>query len=240
MRLPANQRREHIARVSTTYAPDLLLCAGWSLEADADLFDLAQDARVSEGTTTLIVEVKCSPGEREPEEQEHRVYLVSPGNHVQSLGRQVVITSKQVKTEGARRVGLFETLIREKSAVVHGHKLITLCCGEINLLRGREIVEPQSTAIEHALLGADIIVNPTHDRMGNAGTLKAKRAWLSQNVGGRRRVYISCSNWNSDQGQRPRAKTLHTVFQSGVMKPLSEFEEFVDPSYVYRQCEIAL
>ena len=69
---------------------------------------------------------------------------------------------------------------------------------------------------------ADIVVNPTHDRMGNGGTLKAKRKFLSsRGAGGRSRLYISVSNWNGEplgkKGKRakprqsPNARTLHTA-----------------------------
>ena len=92
MVLSSAQRREIIVRVASTHSPDLLLCAGYSLEDNDDLDQLAQDSRILKGKTTLIVEVKTDrewksanaagrqPGNASP----HRVYLVDPGKRVQT------------------------------------------------------------------------------------------------------------------------------------------------------------
>lgn len=250
MALPAGERREYIAHVAGTYAPDLLLCAGWSLDNDTDLNELAQDVRVSAGKTTLIVEVRYSAGAREPQTETQRVYLVGRNNLVQPLGRQTIVTSKQLKGEcGRSRIALFKKYIDEKSATFQGKKLFALCCGEINVLGGRKAVAARFAAANEALSDADIIVNPTHDLMSNAGTLIAKRRWLSRIVDGRDRVYVSASNWNSlrnnGQKQKPKSKTLHTVYVSEERQGMTCFSGHAlrpddTPRYVYRQCEVAL
>ena len=91
------------------------------------------------------------------------------------------------------------------------------------------------------LLDADIVVNPTHDLMGNAGTLIAKRKWLSQPVNDRNRVYISASNWNSrgpkGRKQSPNSETLHTVYLSGEKQTLTPLP---GQGYMYRECGVTL
>lgn len=245
MVLPSAQRRELVIHVASTYSPDLLLCAGWTVAENVDLDQLAQDNRISTGKSILILEVEHSAGEVTKPVSNHEMFLVEPGRDVRSLGRQVIQQSADLKGEGrSRRIHLFEDRIPEKSATIYGHKLFALCCGEINVLKSRKIVVAQLPAAELALLSADIVVNPTHDRMGNAGTLIAKRKWLSQFVNGRNRIYISASNWNTDsKGRKQRfdSGTLHSVYFSGEMQKMTFFP---DPDgtqrYMYRQCEIAL
>src|SRR6185312_3274031 len=102
-----------------------------------------------------------------------------------------------------------------------------LCCGEINAIRGRKEPDFVSRDVGAWLKKADIILNPTHDRMGNHGTLAAKRKGLSKpGLGGRPRAYISVSNWNSEPvsklpdrrpkpRQNPAQPYLHTVYLNG-------------------------
>jgi hypothetical protein len=258
MVLPAAQRRDCIAHVASTYAPDLLLCAGWSLDNDADLNKLANDVRVSKGKTTLIVEVRYSSGERDPKTETQRVHLVGPINFVQPLGRQTIVTSKQLKgRDGQSRIMLFQKYINEKSATFQGKKLFALCCGEIYVLEGgwKRPVTARFPAAYDALRNADIIVNPTHDRMGMAGTLASKRKWLSDPIGPRSRVYVSSSNWNSQkqigiaekngqkyQKQKPATETLHTVYFCGEWQDMISLPGGPEdaPCYMYRQCEVPL
>ena len=105
--------------------------------------------------------------------------------------------------------------------------------------------EPQVLCPEVAtsILSADIVVNPTHDRMSNAGTLKAKRRILSQQLErGRHRLYVSCSNWEAcgtDGKLQYPSPTLHTAYVSG--EP-AEYEELADGAFgfVYRQWALEL
>jgi hypothetical protein len=171
MVLSAAQRRDCIVHVASTYAPDLLLCAGWSLENDANLTSSAKTFAFRR-PRRLYVEVRDSAGAREPGVKGNRVYLVGRNNYVRPLGWQAFVEGEELKgKEKDRHLALFEKFIPEKSAIVEGKKLFVLCCGEINVLEGRNLVDARSNVAKHALLDADIIVNPTHDRMGNVGNV---------------------------------------------------------------------
>jgi hypothetical protein len=238
MKLSGPQHREYIASLANTYQPDVVVCAGWSLEDETELRQLVDDVRIRDGKSKLIVEVKGP--EPKPEERTNRVYLVTPGNNVRSLGPQVLVESGQVAKEGYRRLRLFEELIPEKSGILNGSKLFVLCCGEINIIKR---IRPYSAAVAEALLGADIIVNHTHDLMSRPTLLHQKREWLSQRRGERDRVCISVSNWNTcrKQKQSPQKETLHTVYVSGQrLENLRPPEGVRSPDYVYRECEIPL
>jgi hypothetical protein len=56
-----------------------------------------------------------------------------------------------------------------------------------------------------------MILNPTHTRMGNCGTVKAWREYLSS--GGR--VYMSASSWDILKGQR-QSDRLQSLWHDGV------------------------
>ena len=182
-----------------------------------------------------------------------------PRQREQPLGRHQIISQSQELSGRAREehVDQFEKSIPDKQATIKARngnkdlKLFALCCGEINVLKVRNVIKrdkevkeanPQVPGAGPALLKADIVVNPTHDRMSDIfGTLNAKRLWLSQAVDGRARVYISASNWNSKgrngRKQSPDSETLHTVYFSGrrqTMMPLP------GQGYVYRECEVPL
>jgi hypothetical protein len=75
----------------------------------------------------------------------------------------------------------------------------------------------QATTLRDALLDATVILNPTHTRMGNGGTLKAKRRFLSRD----RRIYLSASNWDTGAGQRI-SRTLHSLWFDGAEKQWCE------------------
>lgn len=70
--------------------------------------------------------------------------------------------------------------------------MFALVYGELNVIQGR-YHPPYRSAVDKAAM---IVINPTHDRMSNAGTLDAKRRLLSRSFeDGRNRVYVSCSSW---------------------------------------------
>ena len=98
------------------------------------------------------------------------------------------------------------------------------------------------SAVEHALREATIIVNfPTHDnRMSDRnGVLSAKRSWLSQDVDGQARVYISASNWNVSKNQRAHSDALHTIYLSGQGLPHGhKLAPKPALNYEYRQREV--
>jgi hypothetical protein len=249
MVLSPQDRREQIARAVAKWHPDLLICAGYSVDRRADLEWLANDKRLCGAPTTVIVEVQHdSPavGPRSSKDDglgsSHRVYLLEKGKPPRSLGNQTIV--KGTDRSDKPMVAAFEGLIKEKTAQVEGHNLFALCCGEVNIVSGGEKVGVTSDTIGRALNDADIIVNPTHDRMSNrAGNLARKRQWLSRNIKGRKRVYVSVSNWNSHDGsgrsQNPRSDALHTLYVGGRQKASGEvhFPESTDPC-VYREWEL--
>ncbi|MHB8656123.1 MAG: hypothetical protein ACYDA9_19880 [Terriglobia bacterium] len=110
--------------------------------------------------------------------------------------------------------------------------VLVIVCGEITLIQGRDKVEfyrftplRLREAIREERL---IILNPTHTRMGNSGTIKAWRKFLSKDG----RVYVSSSNWDvcriKDRKGRYRrqkpSRTLHSLWHNGVCaKPSYEF-----------------
>lgn len=118
-----------------------------------------------------------------------------------------------------------------------------LCCGEINVVQGRQQPRFMCEVAAEAILSADIVINPTHDRMSNAGTLHAKRQFLSQQTAdGRQRTYISCSNWEAcglnGRIQQP-SPTLHTIYRSGNALGYHEVADGVF-GFVYRRWNIKL
>ncbi|ONF96981.1 hypothetical protein SPHI_11790 [Sphingomonas jeddahensis] len=124
-----------------------------------------------------------------------------------------------------------------------GFTRFALICGELNIVHGRERPHFLDDAAREAIAAADIVINPTHDRMSNAGTLQAKRSLLSRpHANGAARTYVSVSNWEAcglkGRVQRP-SPTLHTVYVAGA--PL-DYEERADGAFgfVYRRWRVQL
>ena len=96
--LPAPVRREIIAHVASTYRPNLLLCAGWSSDENADLDWIVNDQRIRQGITALIVEVQRDQLVQNPlavrkggQGHPYRVYLVGPRGRIEPIGYQVIV-----------------------------------------------------------------------------------------------------------------------------------------------------
>ena len=150
--------------------------------------------------------------------RDHQNYQLQ---HVVSRQRRITMQCGYKKGYGRLLVVRVRLIDQRLDRVLEfrGLTVFALICGEIKLVLGRE--EPRfafEVAADH-ILGSDIIVNPTHDRMSNAGTLHAKRIFLSQRSSDNRdRIYVSCSNWQAcgwnGRVQRP-SPTLHTVYQAG-------------------------
>ena len=134
------------------------------------------------------------------------------------MGEQFFATREETNKDPGCLTKLADSL-PERSFNFLGRKVILLICGEINLMYGRTNVHfHRSTPIKLVeALGAKgvLILNPTHTRMGNGGTIKAKRKFLSE----KRRVYVSASNWDVCPKKKKRAQrpsdTLHSVWHSG-------------------------
>jgi hypothetical protein len=215
--LTGRGRRECIADAIARFTPDLLVCAGHSLRTNNDLDSLLRDKRIKRAKSAIIVEVendKLQPKGQFP----NCLYVILPSGRKKSLGRQMFAKSKDLKGDGAPElINKFERAIRQRRFRIKGKVVLVLACGEINILYGRNTVTSRSARCMKAIDDADIIANPTHDRMGNAGTLRAKRKFLSKRVNGRNRLYVSSSNWETKpkrprKAQRPGARTLHDFF----------------------------
>ncbi|MEM6474596.1 MAG: hypothetical protein AAF687_00365 [Pseudomonadota bacterium] len=125
---------------------------------------------------------------------------------------------------------------------MRGYQVFGLICGELNIVQGRHHPKHICPDVRAAMMQADIIVNPTHDRMGNGGTLRAKRAMLSKRYRDRDRLYVSCSNWDIsgiDRDRQQPSPTLHTVYRSGEALPCEELADGSD-GFVYRRWDVEL
>lgn len=231
MALSGPQRIEAILRVLHTHRPDILLGAGYSLATDADLATLGEALAGVAWPGLVFAEVKscdCAPllehagGTTFPEPSRHALFAWADGKwHV--MGRQFFTRSSETSA-GSRCVAQLEQNLARRTINFRGQRVGALICGELNALRGRNRIAPVSARIGDWLKSLDIVVNPTHDRMGNGGTLNAKRRWLSQSG----KIYVSSSNWNSQKpvqrqggkgpafrAQSRSAATLHSVFLDG-------------------------
>jgi hypothetical protein len=108
-------------------------------------------------------------------------------------------------------------------------------CGEVTLVAGRPDVHFRLAGTPKKLVNAvqgknALILNPTHDRMGNCGTLKQWRKFLSRNGA----TYVSTSNWcvSGKRKQKP-SPTLHSVWHDGKSRePTFKYER---ESLYYRE-----
>jgi hypothetical protein len=238
--LCADKRAEIICKlVSQRPDLDLFVTAGYAVDEKKRLEDLFSK---SEKRPYIVAEVQRDaevPNGMSP----HRLFLIAPDGKLKSLGRQAFATSLDVADPASPKLKDFEALIEEKTAETELGRLFAICCGEINVVKGRNVVSCRSALVEQAILQSDIIINPTHDRMGNAGTLIAKRRWLSAAAPPNRRIYVSCSNWNAAPGngggvQSQSAPTLHTVFVNGQsIQPMSNPIDHSD-DFEYREWEV--
>ena len=116
-------------------------------------------------------------------------------------------------------------------------------CGELGVVEGR--VAPK---IFTGLQGMEpmesygLVLNPTHTRMGNGGTLNAKREFLSRY----NRTYLSASNWDvvpsPETGKRQwPSRNIHSCWING--KPQEQCwscppEPGYHPDFIYREWKI--
>lgn len=246
-RLSSADRRKSIIDAVRRFAPDLLVCAGHSVAKEKDVYRLAENKLIKDSSSYIVLEsersAKVGLGQ-----SSHCLFVIKPGGTVKRLGRQVFAKSSDVAGSSAASRKNLEDLARilpNRTFKAFGHSIVVLCCGEINVLKGRNNVKCLSNDCEAALMNADLVINPTHDRMGNAGTLDKKRKFLSKKIGTRTRAYISSSNWNSRPKeprprQNPDADTLHTVYVSGRKISRIFRRPVAEPRYEYRQTTVKL
>lgn len=221
-----------IKEVIQTHRPDILVTAGHSLGTVMDLEELNCTLKNTDWNGIIFVEVAhyfhgLSPIKSLLPTNNHCLFAWTRASGWKYMGRQYFATSQQVRTAlentdaSGHEIDAFIKTLPDREITFRNLRFGGLICGEINSLQGRNSVAPRTPEIGNWLRSLDVIVNGTHDMMGNAGTLIAKRKWLSQ--GGR--LYLSASNWNSMKagskpGAKPRcqnrnARTLHTVFWDG-------------------------
>lgn len=243
MMLGPSERVRLILAAVEAYEPDLLVTAGYAVHSRKQLPRLAEALREDEPDTLVVTEVHHDGRPQRSPGQSHAMWAVYGDGDLHRFGRQAFARSREVKADDERRLTKLRGKLAHRSIPLGDLSVFGLCCGELNIVQGRttpRFVDPEVGA---AILAADIVINPTHDRMGNAGMLAAKRRFLSQpGPDGRARAYVSCSNWEAcglnGRVQRP-SPTLHTVYVAG--QPL-DYEELADGAFgfVYRQWQLSL
>lgn len=252
MKLSGAERINAIMTALREHSPDILLSAGHSLHDDADLAELGEQLSTLDWDGLLIVEVKDFDGGLprrvitagpEFDLSSHCLFAWTRETGWKCMGRQYFTRSDKAREGKTTLIPAFESALADRVVTFRGKRIGALICGEINALQGRNAVQGLSPPIEEWLRSLDIIVNPTHDRMGNGGTLKAKRRWLSING----RVYLSSSNWNSRkpvdgsdtafQRQSRDAKTLHALFVNGENEP-RPMKSHAHETFEYREALI--
>jgi hypothetical protein len=222
------------------YKPDLLVTAGYAIHTHDHLHDLAKQYCRLPRVGLLVTEVHHDVAETE-HRQPHAMWAITGDGLVQRFGEQVFAEAVDVRDASSDRLRRFRKRLPDRIAALGGLNVFALCCGEIHIVQGRQQPRFVCDASEQAILAADIVINPTHGRMSNAGTLHPKRVQLSEySEDGRERVYVSCSNWEAcglnGRVQKP-SLSLHTVYRSG--EALS-YDEVADGAFgfVYRRWSI--
>ncbi len=242
MVLPPRERTRLILAAADTYRPDLLVTAGYAVHSLKHLHRLARHYRQLGHSGTIITEVHHDTPEtygRSP----HAMWAIDPRGMLHRFGGQMFATAAEVRKSGSTAQTQFVAQRLDRVFGVGPLTAFALVCGEINVVLGREVPRFAFLEAYETIMAADIVINPTHDRMSNAGTLHAKRAFLSQRSPDERdRVYVGCSNWETcDLNGRVQwpSPTLHTIYRSG--EPL-EYEEEADGAFgfVYRSWTIEL
>ncbi|WP_370178071.1 hypothetical protein [Alteriqipengyuania sp.] len=243
MELSPERRIEIILGCIQLYRPKLLITAGYAVHSILELSDLTRGLADLGHGLAVVAEVHHETTVCEGEPSRHALWMIGPrGRSLHRFGSQAFGRAAEASSADSDGTKQLRLQLQHRTAKFENFRLFGLICGEINIVQGRHLPRYVCPEAKAAMFKADIVVNPTHDRMGNGGTLKAKRAMMSLPSQGRDRLYVSCSNWDPSgiehMAQRP-SRTLHTVYRSG--QPLS-FVELADGSegFVYRRWECCL
>lgn len=221
---PVSDNTDLIVEVIKKRQPSLLLCAGWSVPTERSLDAIIA---VMQQVKTVVVLETTSPTPA--------YFRIADGRRAFRMGEQFFSTREDTEDESRPR-GLADAL-PERSFMFCKRDALLLVCGEVMVVRGRNHVEfywsvPQ--VLQDAVRApAVMILNPTHTRMGNCGTVKAWRKYLSS--GGR--VYVSASNWDVANGQR-QSDTLHSLWHDGVAA--ASVYAFENERLCYREWDMPL
>lgn len=243
MELSAERRVEIILGCIHLFRPGLLVTAGYAIDTMRELLDLSRSLQGLNHSLAVVAEVHHETAVGVGDPTKHALWMISgPSGALHRFGSQAFGMASEVPSKECDAATKLRLQLPDRTAKFSDHTIFGLICGEINILQGRHhprFVCPETKA---AIFGADIIINPTHDRMGNGGTLRAKRTVLSAKHRDRERVYISCSNWDisgDERGRQKPSRTLHTVYQSGEPMPFREFADGSD-GFVYRRWRLDL
>lgn len=220
MVLPPGERLRAIVEAVMRLRPTILVTAGYAVDTIHELSELSQALRRHSLRTLIITEVHRETTTPKLEVGRHAMWAVVAGSAVlHRFGMQCFGRSCEVRRPDCQAVMHLRVQMPMRIYTHRSWKILALICGELNIVQGRERPRFICPVLQAQFEAADIIVNPTHDRMANAGTLQAKRAFLSQPQGVRPRIYVSCSNWDIAGGsrgvQRP-SPSLHTVYRNGL------------------------
>lgn len=239
------ERTRLILAASDAYTPDLLVTSGYAVDSRKQLHRLAQDIVEDEREGIIVTEVHHDGRPRRDVGRSHAMWAIRGDGRPQRLGRQAFATGREASAPLGKGLRRLRRHLPSRDIGVGVYSAFGLICGELNIVRGRETgtLRFLDDEVGAAIMAADIVINPTHDRMGRAGLLDAKRRYLSQpHADGRPRAYISCSNWEvcgyGGRVQHP-SPSLHTVYLSSKPQP---YEELADGAFgfVYRQWRLDL
>lgn len=236
----ANPKRDNsdvIAGIILGRRPKLLVCAGSSVLSRRGFPPIAKAAK--RAGSVALVETNGRP----------RISFRIERGKVFCMGRQYFACRDEIN-EHRKRVSALADAIECRSIRSTSRPAFLLKCGEITVLQGRNRVAFNGAVAKELqdAIRADrvLIVNPTHTRMGNSGTIKAWRKFLSQ-AG---RLYVSSSNWDvegkrhdgTNRRQKPSA-TLQSVWHDGrCLKCCFTWPQLPSATvhYVYREWEAPL
>jgi hypothetical protein len=218
---PISDNTGLIVEIIKNRRPSLLLCAGWTVPTNLNLNDIIT---VTRQVKTVVVLETTSPTP---------VYFRIAGGCAIRMGEQFFSTREDTEDESLPR--RLANAVLERSFAFGQRDALLLNCGEVMVVRGRNHVEfhgsmPQILR-DAVRAPAVMILNPTHTRMGNCGTVKAWREYLSS--GGR--VYVSASNWDVANGQG-HSNTLHSLWHNGVAA--SHIYAFENDRLYYREWDM--
>lgn len=243
MVLPPARRVEIILGCIQLYRPSLLVTAGYALDTVHELADLSNCIARLNRSLAVVVEVHHETTVGEGDHSKHALWMIGPNPRaLHRFGSQAFGRAEEAPDDQCEAATKLRVQLSERTAEVFGHRIFGLICGELNIVQGRHHPKFICREIRAAMMGADIIVNPTHDRMGNGGTLRAKRAMLSKPYRDKDRLYVSCSNWDVsgiDRDRQQPSPTLHTVYHSGEPMDFDELSDGQD-GFVYRRWAVDL
>lgn len=244
MPVPAGKRVEKICDLVTASDASIVLTAGYAFETDADWDAFVAKLNETGWRGLVVSEIWRSEKMREEEGEAiaRGVACVFDGSTpaIRDLGKQYVVTSEQIQSrEGQRQLDQMCATLENRTFTYNGMQCGFLNCGEINVVRGRDAPTAVRQEILNWINGLDILFNPTHDAMGNHGTVNAKRRWISS-FDGKERVYVSASNWNTQkqtakgiEKQSRSRGSLHSTYFNGRPYPSKTVRDDICEARIY-------